>query len=211
LAAKLGLVAIAVLAAAAVAGVAFLSQPTTTVPTTSTTTIATTTTQPPSMTTTTTARAIPQWMQVTLKDPRTGQTFRISDFEGKVVVLEIMAIWCPVCVDQGSEIQKVINGLSAEVKDRVVFISVDVDPNENEANLATYADSLKRTWPFAYDSTGEFFKTFIRDRGTTVRSEMPAVPIYIIALDGSISRMPGGPYEVKSPSLILSWINSALS
>ena len=205
---RLTIVIIVLVAVIAVGGVAFLSQSPSTVITTA---ISTTTTQLQSGTTTSTL-SIPQWMLVTLKDPRTGQSFRIVDFQGKVVVLEIMAIWCPRCVPQADEMQRVLDTLPSDVKAKLVFISVDVDPNENEQNLARYADSFKRTWPFVYDSTGEFLKSFVRDKGTTVRSEIPTTPIYIIDPNGKLVRVgPSGVEQIKSASEIISAINSALS
>ncbi|PIO07358.1 hypothetical protein COU59_03365, partial [Candidatus Pacearchaeota archaeon CG10_big_fil_rev_8_21_14_0_10_34_12] len=40
------------------------------------------------------------WMNTELKDIRTGETFKTSDFEGKPVLLESFAVWCPTCTKQ---------------------------------------------------------------------------------------------------------------
>ncbi|PIN92559.1 hypothetical protein COU56_04225, partial [Candidatus Pacearchaeota archaeon CG10_big_fil_rev_8_21_14_0_10_31_9] len=37
------------------------------------------------------------WMNTELNDISTGETFKISDFEGKPVLLESFAVWCPTC------------------------------------------------------------------------------------------------------------------
>jgi uncharacterized protein YcfL len=40
------------------------------------------------------------WKEVQLTDTITGDTFKISDFEGQTVMLEAFAVWCPTCLQQ---------------------------------------------------------------------------------------------------------------
>ena len=72
-----------------------------------------------------------------LTDVVTGETFKVSDFTGKVVLLETMAIWCPNCLVQASDIRKAHETLG-EPED-LVSISLDVDLNEDAAALKAYA------------------------------------------------------------------------
>ena len=65
------------------------------------------------------------WMDIELTDVRTGQTFRISDFSGKPILLESFAVWCPTCLRQQNEIKKV----KSSEGDDIVHISLDTDPN----------------------------------------------------------------------------------
>ncbi|MFB6351225.1 MAG: SDR family NAD(P)-dependent oxidoreductase, partial [Bradymonadaceae bacterium] len=37
------------------------------------------------------------WRTVDLTDVRTGEAFTISQFEGRPVLLEFFAVWCPKC------------------------------------------------------------------------------------------------------------------
>jgi thiol-disulfide isomerase/thioredoxin len=84
-------------------------------------------------------------MDIELTDVATGQTFRISDFEGRPVLLESFAVWCPTCLRQQIEI--------AEVKekegDAVVHISLDTDPNEDEASVKEHIERNGLDWYFA--------------------------------------------------------------
>ena len=150
----------------------------------------------------TSVSSAPPWMSVTLNNPRTGESFKVSDFRGKVVLLEIMAVWCTVCAAQGTEMKKALNTLSPDVKSKVVFISVDVDPNENAQTLAKYAERLYRTWPFVYDSTGDFFRSFVR---SSIQLEVTSSPLYIIDPCGGVTRIPGE--DVKPASVIISCDN----
>ena len=65
----------------------------------------------------------------------TGETFRIADHAGAVIIVETMAIWCSNCRAQQHEVQAALARLPA---DRVVYVVVDVDPNEDAASLADY-------------------------------------------------------------------------
>jgi cytochrome oxidase Cu insertion factor (SCO1/SenC/PrrC family) len=115
---------------------------------------------------------------VGLTDVRTGVTFRLADFEGRLVLLELMTVWCTNCVAQGDELAALLPALG----ERVVVVSIDVDPNESGALLAAYVEEFERTWRFAYDETGQFNTQFII---RSVRQEIPETPIYLISPDGS--------------------------
>jgi len=57
------------------------------------------------------------------------KTFKLSDNEGKVVVIDLMAEYCSPCKDQMPELQKI----KLEKGDEVVILSIDVAyPNESE-------------------------------------------------------------------------------
>ena len=57
------------------------------------------------------------------------KTFKLSDYEGKVVLIDLMAEYCDPCKSQMPELQK----LKLEKGDDLVIISIDVAyPNESE-------------------------------------------------------------------------------
>ena len=47
----------------------------------------------------------PTWFGASLTDARTGQVFSINDFQGKVVLVETMAIWCTNCLQQQGQVK----------------------------------------------------------------------------------------------------------
>ena len=137
------------------------------------------------------------WRDIELKDVLTGESFKISDFKGKPVLLESMAVWCPTCTQQQKEIQK----LHKEVGDAVVSISLDTDPNEDEAKLKDYVLGKGFEWRFAI-SPVPLTKGLINEFGITVVNA-PSAPVVLICEDLSTRMLKGG---VKSANTLKSEI-----
>ena len=97
------------------------------------------------------AGAEPDLFADTLRDVVTGEEFRLADFAGRVIVLETMAVWCPLCTSQQEQLKRAREKLG----DDVVFVSVDVDPNENEDVLSRYVES--RGWDWSFVAPGADF------------------------------------------------------
>lgn len=74
-----------------------------------------------------------------------GNTFRLSDFRGKVVIIDFMATWCPPCREEISHLR----AIGERYGDQVVIISVGVDPNESRETLKRFADNFNITWRIA--------------------------------------------------------------
>lgn len=85
------------------------------------------------------------WLTFELKDVVSGKTFKLADFKGKVVLIEMMAVWCPTCTAQQREMQK----LSAALGDAVAMISIDIDANENAEILRRHVETSNFKWLFA--------------------------------------------------------------
>ena len=73
-----------------------------------------------------------------------GKTFKLSEYQGKVVILDIMAVRCPPCHQQMPELQKV----KLEMEEGIVILSIDADAaygheTENDGqNEGNVRDSL---------------------------------------------------------------------
>ena len=105
-----------------------------------------TTTQPQSLIIPT-ATLTPDWFSMEMTDVQTGETFSMNDYAGKVVILETMAIWCPSCVIQATQVGKLHEALG-NPKD-LISVTLDVDSHEDEAVLKEYASSYRFDWHFA--------------------------------------------------------------
>lgn len=115
------------------------------------------------------------WKEIELKDVVTGETFKISDFKGKPIFVETMAVWCPLCTRQQRELQKV----AQELGDKVAHVSIDTDLNEDENLLRNYVNREGFEWPFAIDSQGRVGKQLVDKFGFNVANP-PSTPVILI-------------------------------
>ena len=79
-----------------------------------------------------------------------GGTLRLSELQGKVVVLNFWASWCPPCRAEMPSFQRI----SEEYADRgVVFVGVAVSDTEEKARA--FAERVGVTYPLGLDTTGD--------------------------------------------------------
>jgi peroxiredoxin len=119
------------------------------------------------------------WTDIPLEDVTTGETFKISDFKGKKVVLETFAVWCSTCTKQQKEIKK----LHGRIGEDFVSITVDVDPNEDADKVRAHVDRNGFDWLYAVASP-EMTRSLIDEFGTIVVNA-PSAPVIIIDEDGT--------------------------
>ena len=125
------------------------------------------------------------WMEFELEDIRTGETFSISDFQGKPILLESFAVWCPTCTKQQREIKK----LHEEIGDDVISISLDTDQSEDKARVRTHIESNGFNWYYAI-SPIELTQSLIDEFGNSIISA-PSSPMILICEDLSFRKLGG--------------------
>ncbi len=110
------------------------------------------------------------WKSAPLTDANSGKTFTLGNFSGKVVVLQFMAVYCQYCLAEARQLVSVQQNFAgnAQASNQVVVVSVDVDPNENLAQLQAYvsqnhfgAPSSNPPWFFAKDNTGQLLQSVV--------------------------------------------------
>jgi thiol-disulfide isomerase/thioredoxin len=131
------------------------------------------------------------WRETSLKDVRTGNSFKVSDFSGKPILLESFAVWCPKCTSQ----QKIIKDLHEELGESVVSISLDTDPNEDESQVLSHIQNNGFDWYYAVSPT-EITKNLVDEFGTGIVSA-PSVPMILICPDGSAEKLKTGSKSVE--------------
>jgi len=77
-----------------------------------------------------------------------GHEFSLSDFRGKVVILDFFMIRCAPCRTQVGELKEVLR----EFGGQVVIISISVDPSDTDEDLKEYARENGITWIVARDT-----------------------------------------------------------
>jgi cytochrome c-type biogenesis protein len=77
-----------------------------------------------------------------------GNWVSLSDFRGKVVVLDFMATWCGSC----KIVEKNLKQLALKYGDKVQIISIDIDPMETADQVRAYMDENEIPWIVIIDN-----------------------------------------------------------
>jgi hypothetical protein len=136
----------------------------------------------------------PEWFSADLTDAKTGETFTIADFEGKVVLVETLAMWCSNCLKQQGQVA-VLHEL---LGDRMDFVSlgIDIDPNENAAALKAYTEKNGFDWLYTVAPVD-----VAREIGQLYGDQFlnpPSTPMLIIDRDGHVHPLPFGIKSAES-------------
>lgn len=108
-----------------------------------------------------------------LVDVRTGEQFTLGDLSAdQPVVLEAMAIWCSTCLSQQREV------VQAHALADFHSVGIDVDPTEDAADLAEYAEREGFDWPFVKADAG--LVQLLTDRYGFGVTNPPSTPTFIV-------------------------------
>ncbi len=133
----------------------------------------------------------PAWFDIQLTDVNSGQTFKLSDFKGRIVLVEGMAVWCINCLRQQHELVR----LHQQIGDAAISISIDVDLNEDAALLKQHAESNGFDWRYAI-ATSELARAFADAFGNTFLNP-PSVPMFLIDKEGAVHLLDFGHKTVE--------------
>lgn len=122
----------------------------------------------------------PAWFAIALKDVNSGETFKLSDFKGQVVLVEGIAVWCTNCLSQQRELVR----LHQQIGDAALSVAIDVDLNENETQLRQHAERNGFDWRYAI-ATPELAQALADEFGAQFLNP-PGVPMFLIDPDGGV-------------------------
>ena len=93
-----------------------------------------------------------------------GEKARLSDYSGKIVMLQFTASWCKVCREEMPHIEKEIWN---NYKDKgLVLIGIDRDEPGDKVNA--FAGKMKITYPLALDPGAGIFSLYaLKESGVT--------------------------------------------
>lgn len=75
-----------------------------------------------------------------------GPTIQLADFVGKkALVITSTATWCTTCIYEAEQFAAVY----PEVRDRVEFLTVSIDPNEDALAIESFRTNLNTPWFYA--------------------------------------------------------------
>lgn len=112
----------------------------------------------------------------------------MNDYAGKVVLVETMAIWCPNCLIQATQVGKLHEALGNP--EDLISVTMDVDSHEDEAVLKEYASSYRFDWHFVIAPL-----LVQRALGNLYSAEYlnpPLSPMLVIDRDGNVHQLEYG-------------------
>jgi len=131
---------------------------------------------------------LPDWFNVQLTDVSSGENLVIADLNGKVVLVETMAIWCSNCLRQQQEVKALHEAMGEG--DGFVTLVLDIDPNENAKNLKAYTEKHGFTWHYAV-APAEVAREIGQLYGDQFLNP-PSTPMLIIDRHGEVHPLPFG-------------------
>ena len=117
-----------------------------------------------------------------------GREARLSDYRGKVVLLNVWATWCPPCREEMPSMQRLFEALAGT---DFVILAVSIDAREGEkdpfgrdgGDLAAFAKEMGLTFTILHDAEG-------RIQGTYQTTGVPET--FLIGRDGLIYKKVAG-------------------
>jgi peroxiredoxin len=139
-----------------------------------------------------------------LVNARTGETFTLASFAGKVIYVEPMATWCTNCRAQLGRVREVYEQLDAS---QFVFVGISVETNISASDLATYVDNQNFPWLFAV-ATRDMLAALDAQFGSTVLTP-PQTPHFIIHPNGTLSQLYTGAHAAGDIIALLQQVAGA--
>jgi hypothetical protein len=130
----------------------------------------------------------PSWFNAELTDVSTGESFKVADFHGKVVLVETMAVWCSTCFRQQQQVQALHELLG--MRDDLISLGLDIDPNETAGTLKAYTNRNGFDWLYAVAPVD-----VAREIGHLYGDQFlnpPSAPMLIIDRQGQAHPLPFG-------------------
>lgn len=131
---------------------------------------------------------LPDWYSWQLEDVSSDMVFKVSEFQGKVVLVETMAVWCSTCFRQQQEVIQLHEMLGE--RDDFVSLGINIDPNEDEAKLRSYIQENNFFWKYVVASD-----ELINEIGELYGAQYlnpPSAPMLIIDKQGEEHLLPFG-------------------
>ena len=119
-----------------------------------------------------TAEAKPANLNFTFKDIQ-GKPFSLSDYKGKVVLLDFWATWCPPCRKEIPAFIELYNGYRSRG-----FVMIGVSMDDSPSDVKRFAKQLKMNYPILMGAG--------RDDLKPAFGEFPLPTAFVIARDGTI-------------------------
>lgn len=105
-----------------------------------------------------------------------GETFKLSDLQGKKVILNFWYSWCPPCIEEMPEIQEFYE----DYQDEVEVVAVNMTKHENQlSDVGDFIDEHEHTFTVPLDREDTLTEPYVVYAAPTT---------YFIGTDGNIQQ-----------------------
>jgi peroxiredoxin len=119
-----------------------------------------------------------------------GQTRRLSDYRGKVVLLNFWATWCKPCKEEMPSMETLWDNFKSE---DFVMLAISMDRVTTKKDIPPFVESMRLTFPILTDSWGQTDKKY----------KLMGVPeTYIIDRNGMLREKVIGPRDWTLPDSV---------
>ncbi|HWQ67431.1 MAG TPA: redoxin family protein [Methanospirillum sp.] len=124
----------------------------------------------PDVTTVEPASSTFSWTKLPLTDAVTGEVFTLDELakQGKPVIVQTFAVWCPACSMQLRETAR----LTAGLPDAYTLVGLDIDPNDNLNSVKRHVEKNNFTGRYTA-SPAEVTRGLVETFGKSFALEIP--------------------------------------
>lgn len=119
-----------------------------------------------------------------------GKQYKLSDFKGRIVLLNFWATWCPPCQAEMPEFQKLYERSGADGPVVILAVAGSTlegdDPDKARATVSDFISKNKFTFPVLFDADGQVWDTYMQEG-------IPAN--YIIDGEGNVRLLVSGAFR----------------
>ncbi|MBA2662760.1 MAG: TlpA family protein disulfide reductase [Bradymonadaceae bacterium] len=134
-----------------------------------------------------------------LPELESGRTVKLSDYQGKVVLIDFWATWCPPCRKQMPALQELL--LDASVSDGLQILSVNTD--ENKPGRDQLVSSFLRT-------NGLTMTTLLDNGSASGLYRVSRIPtLVVVRPDGVVHHVSSGVHDADTLRQIIAKAHQA--
>lgn len=142
---------------------------------------------------------LPDWFNQPLVDVTNGETYRFTDFYGKLLLLQLTSLNCAPCLSQAKEIAGLQKNFTPT--DTLKIITLDITLTDNATDLKSYAQVNNFGWRFS-TSDIEMLRKLETDLGAAFLDRQNGNLLVIDQL-GGVHPLPAGLINAQDLQLAL--------
>ena len=116
-----------------------------------------------------------------------GDAVKLSDYEGKKVILNFWASWCPPCKAEMPHMEKYYKHYKDSANVEILAVNMTMTERRGLEHVEQFVDAYKLTFPILLDESGDVSKVY---------DPLTSPPMtYMLNTDGTIAHVIHGPID----------------